>query len=431
MKPASVGDLVNEQIEGAAFAASRPVSMIADVMGIGKTAQAVHCADITGARRVTVLCPPALCKNWAREFAMWSYVGYATDIASDGRHTFRDGDGVAICSYPLTLNASIHSQIAARGGDLLILDEAHRLKNPAAKTTCAVLGKSSLARHFDRVLFLSGTPAPNDPSEFYPFLKTAGAWTGNLTAFQSVFCDVVETEYGTKIVGARNVPLLKKLLEPLMLRRGEVRGLPPLHTDVIAVSGSAGAIADLEAAIPPGVAASLTAAAEAGDWQFFDQSHVATIRRLTGIAKAPQAADVILAELRAHGYALAFAVHSPVIDTLSARLAAAGVPHGILDGRTSKIQRQRHVDEFQAGTLRALICQIQAAGEGLTLTRASRVLMVESAWTPAANDQCIARAWRRGQQSPVHASFLALGQSFDAAIASALARKSATLAQIL
>ena len=55
------------------------------------------------------------------------------------------------------------------------------------------------------------------------------------------------------------------------------------------------------------------------------------------------------------------------------------------------------IDAFQAGKIDVLLCHSVAAGEGLTLTRSKRVIIIEPSWTPKDNDQPIARCWRKGQ----------------------------------
>jgi SNF2 family DNA or RNA helicase len=81
---------------------------------------------------------------------------------------------------------------------------------------------------------------------------------------------------------------------------------------------------------------------------------------------------------------------------------------------------------------RVLVCQTQAAGEGLDkLKRANRVYLAEPSWTPKDNDQAIARAARRGQTKPVHASYVSLADSLDDRITGTLMRKRRDIAQIL
>ena len=74
-------------------------------------------------------------------------------------------------------------------------------------------------------------------------------------------------------------------------------------------------------------------------------------------------------------------------------------------------QRQRHIDAFQkdAGT-KLIICNIKAAGVGITLTASSRVLFLEYPWTYADCVQCEDRAHRIGQVWPVMCTYL-LGQN--------------------
>ena len=101
-------------------------------------------------------------------------------------------------------------------------------------------------------------------------------------------------------------------------------------------------------------------------------------------------------------------------------------------GATSMAQRDANVRCFQnEPTCRVFVGQLYAAGTGLNLQSADRVIFAESAWTPAVNDQAIARAHRAGQLAAVRATFLSLKGSIDEDVQKALARKAAVAAQVL
>jgi SNF2 family DNA or RNA helicase len=113
-----------------------------------------------------------------------------------------------------------------------------------------------------------------------------------------------------------------------------------------------------------------------------------------------------------------------IVERLSATqlLRAGGVAQ--YSGGMTQERRDQVIKQFTGDSkCRVLVAQIQAAGTGLNLQCAERVLIVEPAWTPALNEQAIARAYRAGQSKRVWASYLCLSDSIDERITYTLLRK--------
>ncbi len=416
--------LTAEQFAGAEFIASRPASLLADRPGLGKTAQLVLAGDRVGAPRIIVVCPPILRDNIAREFDKWSAWGHRVTVIRTGKDKLPE-DGVIAISYNLAV--SMLPALREYKADVLACDEAHALKEPSAKRTKAILGAKGLAHTAARMVWMTGTPAPNHSGELYTFAKACGAWHGNHASFISAYCNTVSTPFGPKILGNRNVEGLKQSLAPYMIRRSKIEGLPALRIDTIAAPGDWRAV---EAALDEETRHAIASAVEAGDYSFATTPYVSSIRRLAGMAKAPAIADLVCTELDGgEPQIVVFAQHTAVIATLSAALGKYGI--AVLDGKTPAKMRQPHIDDFQAGKIRVLICQTQSASEGITLTNASRVIIAEPSWTPKDNEQMIARCWRRGQAHQVRASFCALPGSIDDTITRALERKQRLISELL
>lgn len=409
--------LTAEQIHGARFLAERRVAMLADRVGFGKTAQLVRACDMIAADRVTLICPPILRMNEVRQFELWSLFGYDAYIMRTAKDEIPKR-GLLVVSYDLARNPNVARRLTKRGCDVLILDEAHRAKTPRSKTTRALFNKAGIASTAARIWFASGEPTPNNAGELYVFAKVAGAWPGTYDEFVRHFCICIDTDFGVKIIGtkAERRDELKALLAPHMLQRDGVDPeRAPLTVDEIDVDAEAPrlTIADLMALDR------VVRAIQSGDMSFLEDPFIATMRRLAGTAKANAVAELAK---NSGAQTLVFCQHTDVIDVIAAETGGA-----VIDGRTPQAQRQRILDEFQAGKIRVLVAHMKAAGEGLTLTAATRVLIAEPDWSPAQNTQAIARAWRRGQTHPVYASFVYLRGTIDDAIRTALQRKTADI----
>lgn len=420
--------LTPEQLAGAEFLAARKVAGLFDRVGFGKTAQCVRACDLIRAERVTIICPPILRPNEIREFDKWSLFGYPAAIVRTGKDPV-PRDGLVAVSYELAHVPRIKRLLLERRPDVLILDEAHRVKSPGAKRTKAIFGKAGVASTAERVWFVTGEPTPNSAAEYYVFAKACGAWSGNQAEFIERYCVTIETDFGPKIVGNKRerVEELRGLLRPHVLQRDGIDpDRPPLTVDEIPIEGARPDFSGID----PAALQRIENAALAGDWSSLDDPFVSTVRRLVGLAKAESVAELAATELEGGGgKTLVFCGHTAVIDGIAARLERFGA--AVIDGRTPATRRQEIIDAFQGpGGPRVIVAHIRAAGEGLTLTAADRVLLAEPAWSPAENTQAIARAWRRGQTKPVRASFCYLAGSIDEAVSRSLSRKMHDVAQL-
>jgi SNF2 family DNA or RNA helicase len=102
----------------------------------------------------------------------------------------------------------------------------------------------------------------------------------------------------------------------------------------------------------------------------------------------------------------------------------------LIVGDTNPAQRHVEVDKFQKGETAACLCSIQAAGVGLTLTRADICIIFEADWTPAINEQAESRLHRIGQKNAVLVEYYAVAESVDTRILRALLRKSSIISEV-
>lgn len=401
---------------GADWLASKKHALLADQMGLGKTVQAIMAAKQVGARRIAVVCPASVRANWHREFERW--------WPEFGADPF-------VNSYNMLVRGSWYGM----GPEVLIIDEAHYLKNRDSKRTKAVYGKDGLATRARRVWLLSGTPAPNNPAELWTHLHALApglimgkngkpaSWWG----FVNRYCKTVDKGFGPQIVGGKNLDELKALMAPFILRRTKdevLADLPPIRFNTLPIDGvlpseTAHDEMLVESALETGIESLAKVA-----------MHVATLRRATGMAKLKGVIDWIKDFLESGEKLVVFAHHRDVIRETHASLREP------LRGKIALVTgdtgaRQAEVDRFQNDPdCRLFIGQIQAAGTGITLTAASTVLMVEQSWVPAENAQAAMRIHRIGQKNACVVYNAVLAGSIDERIGDALTRKMNDLVQL-
>lgn len=433
------------QHKGVAFLAERKRAYLADDMGLGKSYQTVAAADKVNARRILVICPASLKLNWQNEFLKWAKQRRCIHVVFKAADAIPPTADVIIVNYEALLSDSLFNRLMTMTFDVLVCDEAHRLKTHTAQRTRRVLGPRAdgnlgLASRATRTWLLSGTPAPNDASELYTACKFAGEWGGNFWTFQSQFCVCIQTSFGRKIVGHRNVNQLKASLKKFVLRRTAeevLKDLPPITFSDVALTPQSGAQLHSDDIVWRKMMDHFDAnlmnmtADELGELFAKAPMELAQLRHTIGVAKAPEVVRLVSGELEGGiPKIIVFAWHRIVIETLKSGLAKFNPV--VVDGGTPAVERQRAVDMFQLEPgCRVFIGNILAAGEGLTLTASNQVLFAEQSWVPKDNLQAAKRAHRIGQTRPVLARFCSFPGTIDDVITKAVSRKTALLTNLM
>lgn len=102
------------------------------------------------------------------------------------------------------------------------------------------------------------------------------------------------------------------------------------------------------------------------------------------------------------GPVIVFSQFAQMAKLLAKRCEKLGISCGLYTGSVSKADRDQVVRDFQDGKLKVFAGSIRAGGQGLTLTRSSRVILLNRDWVQALNEQAIDRAHRIGQKNAVH-----------------------------
>lgn len=411
--------LFDYQRTGAAWLAERERALLADKMGLGKTIQAIEACNLIQAERVAVVCPAIARINWRREFDKWGLYSPQVKIESFNK---------------LALDKALRKEWAAFQPDVLIIDEAHFLKTPAATRTKALYGPhckgDGLVKTAGRVWLLTGTPTPNNATELFPHLKAL--WPdllpghGTYAEFIQTYAHFIQGDYGPKILANKNEDRLREALRPHMLRRKPedvLPDLPPVVYGDLTVDNEE-ALAEVRALEESIEAQELIYRLEEGAPIPEADPHLAAFRRVCGIAKAGPVAAVVAGELESGAMpkVVLFAHHKAVIEKLTEGLVRFNPVR--VWGASTEAQRQAAIDAFQTDPeVRVFIGQITACSTAVTLTAAHHCVFVEQSWVPAENQQATHRLARISQKCTVFARIASLAGSIDEAITNTLARK--------
>src|ERR1700688_4719111 len=441
------------QKAGVSYALQRQNTLIGDVPGLGKTAQAICFANEVSAKRVLVICPASIRLQWAKQIRRWTTMPWPYNIYAilQGRHGVHPTANWTIVSYDLARTAGIHAALLQGTYDLLVIDEGHYLKTVDAARTRAVFGggdkhhKDPIADRCGAILSLTGTPLPNRPREAFVMAKglcyDSIDWMSE-DSFNSRF-NPSATRTGTRKDGSdfmyvdertgRHGELQARLRSNFMVRRekhGPNGVMPQLKLpifDIVHMEETGAVRAALKAEsmldIDP-EDLSGTDGATLGA--------IATVRRMMGEALAPLVADYVAMILDGgQEKLLLYAYHKSVITFLEEKLRRYGVI--VVDGSVGPEKKQARVDEFAVGKKRIFLGQLLAIGTGTDgLQHATdKGVFAEPDWVHGNNQQAVDRIDRGGQLGAVSIDFCVARDSFSEKILAKALRKGQTVFKAL
>ncbi|MEC3977950.1 DEAD/DEAH box helicase [Amycolatopsis sp. H20-H5] len=369
------------QVFGAQYVLHRGRAILGDEMGLGKTVEALavlaHLAA-KGQQWFLVVCPASVQVNWLNEIerhtglAAHSLHGPGRDVAADRWN--RTG-GVAVTTFGTLPKLDLAQAV------MVVVDEAHQVKNPAAQRS---RGVRKVVETAPRALFLTGTPMENRVGEFR-----------NLVGYLQP--DVAERiDAGDALAGAK---AFRRTVAPVYLRRNQEDVLGELP-DLIEVEDWVRFTREDEAAYLAAVRSGNLMAVRQGAFQ---SASSAKLERLAEIVSEARE-DGLKVLIFSNFLAVLAAVERKVGDAVTGRISGSVPP----------ARRQEIVDAFTAKEGHAvLLGQIEASGVGLNVQAASVVVIAEPQWKPGTEEQAIARAHRMGQVRKVQVHRLLAKDSVD------------------
>lgn len=387
------------QQDGVRFLVRNTHAILADDMGLGKTYTSLIATKAFPNYPVFVVCPASLKDNWLREAASVRVK-------------------IEVFSW-----AKVPEPISQKY--IVIVDEAHYAQNGDMRRKIDPVTKEvtweyktqrtgkfiNLTHNAQVVWLLTGTPVKNGrPKNLFPLLTAIKhPLAKNKKAYEVRYCNAGPTRFTAwDNTGASHLEELHTHIKSHVLRRlkSEVLVDLPEKTRILHPLD----IADADR--------------RAYDKKFHELRTEYIKRRMEGTIKADGEALVLLNHLRhagslckvnatvtfaeeiieQSGCIVIFTEFTDTATQIAQQLSAHGV--SLLVGSTPSAQRQGLVDNFQSGATRVFVSTIKSGGVGITLTRASYVLLVDRAWTPGDCLQAEDRVYRIGQQNAVTAYWL-------------------------
>jgi superfamily II DNA or RNA helicase len=371
---------------GARFALVQRRVVLGDEMGLGKTVQAIATMAHLAARGAThflVVCPASVLINWTREVANHSTLQVVALHGYDRARAatrWRDEGGVAVITFG---SLGILGRTSPKPA-LMVVDEAHYVKNPDAKRSKAV---NRIAAASERVLFLTGTPMENRIDEFRSLI-------GHL---RPEIADGMGPAHA-----AISVEAFRRAAARVYLRRNQSDVLTELPELVQVDEWEEFGAED---------GAAYRDAVQEGNFMAMRRAAFA-VRRSHDSAKLTRLLELAQEAMANDRKVVVFSYFRDVLNVVVEALGASAM--GPITGSTQTAERQRMVDAFTASPAPAvLVCQIEAGGVGLNIQAASVVILCEPQVKPSIEAQAVARAHRMGQVRSVQVHRLLIADSVD------------------
>lgn len=309
----------------------------------------------------------------------------------------------------------------------VIIDEVHRIKDPKSQISRALKAATGNARFR---FGLSGTPIASKPDDLFSALNWMFPETfASRTKFNDRFMDMTYNAWDQPvIIGVKRhmEPEFFGGLDPFLRRMPKdviLQFLPPIvreRRDVEMSPKQAKAYKQMESQMIAELngellltdspltrmmrllqfSSSYAEIIESDEMVFNPYTQTDEPKQQVVLTDPSATLDAFVDDIEGFGEeaVIVFAVSRQLIDLLSKRLTKLKIKHGLITGAQTAIERQIHMDDFQAGKTKFILCTIAAGGTGITLTAGSITAFLQRSWSLIENLQAEARGHRIGSE---------------------------------
>ena len=404
--------------------------ILADDMGLGKTTSTIIAAIEANAKKVLIICPATLKINWKREIE--NYSDKSVYIA-EGKNFNIESDYVII-NYDIIKNfhdlkKKTDSQILNSNFDLVIVDEAHYIKNASAQRTKLI---NDIVKSVERIWLLTGTPMTSRPIDYFNLLSLVDSPVAkNWMAYAIRYCQGYQFNVGGRkvwnIMGASNLEELRDRTASTILRRlkEDVLDLPDKIITPVYLRLKSNLYEEVMGDYynwyekNPEESKSLTV-------QF---TKLTKIRQIIADEKISQTIELAENIIEQGKKVIIFCNFTDSLNKICEHFGKIAVK---VDGSMPKPNRQHSVDEFQDNEkIKVFVGNIKAAGVGLTLTAAEAVIMNDLSFVPSDHAQAEDRAYRYGQKNNVLVYYPIFENTIEGIIYDILNNKKQVIATVM
>ena len=407
--------LYDHQKSGVKFLLSRNGCILGDDMGVGKSKTAIVAALESGANHILVVCPASVKINWRREIEC-----YTDDVVIVSGNKWKQSK-FTIINYDILKNFHtvkergkkqedivLKRELIDAKFDIVIIDEAHKLKNPKS-IRGKIMAELSIKFNIPRVWLLTGTPITNRPMDYFNLLRIIkNNLSDNWVFYTKRYCAgrrfFKKLKTGVKkeiwlTDGASNLEELANKTKNIILRRKkeDVLDMPdktivPLFHELEESERSEyDTLWDeyVELRQAEGKPINLQR----------DLTESMLLRKFIAMKSIPRTIDIAENAIEQGHKVIIFTTFTDELLTLANYFGSSAVTHY---GKMTDKQKQRSIDEFMNNSkITVFIGNVISAGVGINLTAADIIVFNSFDWTPGNNIQAEDRAFRIGQKNNV------------------------------
>lgn len=407
------------QREGIRQLIGRPSILLADDMGLGKTVQAAvalrELFEAKSIRRALIVCPTSLSRNWRREIRVWAQGIPAVLYEGADRYGMLEGNApILIGSYETVADDLRRATRDGRsfcdiGVDLIILDEAQRIKDPTSIRS-RVLARVLAGRRWA----ITGTPIENHPKELNSILRFL---------FPNEFLDSEDCDDLALMLFQRDRAMIRRTKAEVGIQLPErVTGYTPVQLTPDQAAEYERTLTSVRRSILDATNSSELTASLLGGLQ--------NLRRITTVSTNGSSAKLDLVEEELE--VLAERQEKVVIFSSFANI---GLDHAVkrlarfrpvrITGSMTQAEREVAHQRFLGDPRCLVMCaSLRTAGVGVTWTVARYVYHLDLWWNPQALRQAEDRVHRIGQERQVLIKRLIAENTIDEGIVTLLETKS-------
>ena len=442
--------LFDYQKQGVNFLCSVPQVIMGDDMGLGKTLQTITAVQELKAERVLIVCPNSLKFTWQKEFDIWTGRKCHVVTNTNKKRILQEfKEGILVINYESIWDRKTKEllpTIKQTDWDIVVYDEAHRLKNRNANHTKACKKIKS-----ERTFMLTGTPIENSPDELWSLLNLMYPKVFNsYWRFVDQWCKTSTMRmHGREIkniTGCLDPKSMHEMLSPIMIRRLKKDVLTQLkgktYKNIYVELNPADRkvydelrdemVAELSTGEVVITANVLTQMMRLRQIAISSQllSEEESVGRVKS-AKLEVVEELVTNNIGSHKLVL-FTQFKSSLKIMKNMLESQNIKCLEISGDISSEERQRNCDLFQTDdTYRVILCTIQTAGVGLTLTKADMCIFLDKHYNPQLNRQAEDRLYRIGQENIVQVISIIANDTLEERIEDMLRRKTDMFEQVV
>lgn len=395
--------------------------------GLGKTLVSIRAAQMMGALRVVVVGPLVSIGVWRDELETEGEIVYTPEGSRAEKAQFiREQEaGWIVLNYEATIDKAVERAIDKFNPDLVIFDEAHKIKTPTAKRSRAA-HRISKGR---RTLILTGTPITKNLLDLYSLYKAISPeiWDGmTWTKFKQKYA-IFGGYLNKEVIGVRDQTDLRERIKPFswVVRKEDVLDLPPRRDQLVPVYLTGKNWEEYRYLAQHGVL-------ESREW-VTDNPLTKALRmsQLVGEIKLPYTLERIEELVDAGEKVVVFYRFIAEGEELSSKIfKRTDADFYNIRGATPSKVRENFVRAFQEKPGPAVLFgQIQAASTAVTLTASSEVIYHSQTFSYEDAVQSRDRVYRISQNRPVRYQYMTAvgpqgGKTIDGLVLDALQTKS-------